>query len=212
MFLSKTNFFCRPCFFTHQNLIFLFNQKLFFSLKIGRAGAAAIVRHRTSAAPHSRRQDASARTPHPQGLWPAALPTPPQTPTCLLYTSTTSTVHSTNKLDEARVRDIVADAVEIECELSAHARRHGRMSRSCILFVADRLLMVMAPGCRNHPAGATSPTPWTGWSSSRCWASKTNFFEKRDSDLPEGLRHHVQQASTAATRPPTSPASRTSEL
>ncbi|CAL5037929.1 unnamed protein product [Urochloa decumbens] len=95
---------------------------------------------------------------------------------CLLYDLLRS------KLDEARVREIVADAVDIEREFVCDALpvalvgMNGALMSQYIEFVADRLLMAL--GCKKM-YNATNPFDWMELISLQ---GKTNFFEKRVGD------------------------------
>uniref|UniRef100_A0ACD5ZLU8 Uncharacterized protein n=1 Tax=Avena sativa TaxID=4498 RepID=A0ACD5ZLU8_AVESA len=83
------------------------------------------------------------------------------------------------KLDEARVFEIVAEAVDIEREFVCDALpcalvgMNGDLMSQYIEFVADRLLMAL--GC-NKLYNATNPFDWMELISLQ---GKTNFFEKR---------------------------------
>ncbi|OEL17009.1 Ribonucleoside-diphosphate reductase small chain [Dichanthelium oligosanthes] len=83
------------------------------------------------------------------------------------------------KLDEDRVREIVADAVDIEREFVCDALpvalvgMNGGLMSQYIEFVADRLLMAL--GCKRM-YNAANPFDWMELISLQ---GKTNFFEKR---------------------------------
>ena len=92
---------------------------------------------------------------------------------CLLYSKLV------NKLPDARVRDIICDAVEIEKEFVSDALpveligMNSGMMCQYIEFCADRLL-----GCLDVPKvyNVTNPFEWMEMISLQ---GKTNFFEKR---------------------------------
>ena len=93
---------------------------------------------------------------------------------CLLYNK-----HLVNKLDPNLVREIIADAVEIEKEFVTVALpvsligMNAEMMCQYIDFVADRLLVSL--GCKKH-YNATNPFDFMEMISLQ---GKTNFFEKR---------------------------------
>jgi ribonucleoside-diphosphate reductase subunit M2 len=95
---------------------------------------------------------------------------------CLLYSLLNS------KLDESRVREIVADAVDIEREVICDALpcalvgMNAGLMGQYIEFVADRLLMAL--GCAKM-YNAANPFDWMELISLQ---GKTNFFEKRVGD------------------------------
>eukprot|EP00271_Cylindrocystis_brebissonii_P018430 TRINITY_DN5207_c0_g2_i1.p1 TRINITY_DN5207_c0_g2~~TRINITY_DN5207_c0_g2_i1.p1 ORF type:complete len:348 (+),score=65.66 TRINITY_DN5207_c0_g2_i1:327-1370(+) len=92
---------------------------------------------------------------------------------CLLYSLLQ------NKLSEARVRQIVTDAVEIEREFVCEALScdlvgmNSKLMSEYIDFVADRLLLAL--GYSKH-FNASNPFEWMELISLQ---GKTNFFEKR---------------------------------
>jgi ribonucleoside-diphosphate reductase beta chain len=92
---------------------------------------------------------------------------------CLLYKSLV------NKLPEARIKEIIASAVEIEKEFVTDALpvsligMNATMMQQYIEFVADRLLVAL--GCTKH-FNATNPFDFMEMQSLQ---GKTNFFEKR---------------------------------
>jgi ribonucleoside-diphosphate reductase beta chain len=92
---------------------------------------------------------------------------------CLLYKGLT------NKLPEARVKEIIASAVEIEKEFVTDALpvsligMNATMMQQYIEFVADRLLVAL--GCTKH-FNATNPFDFMEMQSLQ---GKTNFFEKK---------------------------------
>ncbi|WOL12844.1 hypothetical protein Cni_G21612 [Canna indica] len=92
---------------------------------------------------------------------------------CLLYTLLR------NKLSEDRVREIVADAVDIEREFVCGALpvalvgMNGDLMSQYIEFVADRLLVALGYA---KIYGVTNPFDWMELISLQ---GKTNFFEKR---------------------------------
>ncbi|CAL5068675.1 unnamed protein product [Urochloa humidicola] len=83
------------------------------------------------------------------------------------------------KLDEGRVREIVADAVDIEREFVCDALpvalvgMNGALMSQYIEFVADRLLMALG---HNKMYNVANPFDWMELISLQ---GKTNFFEKR---------------------------------
>jgi len=92
---------------------------------------------------------------------------------CLLYSL------SDNKISEERIKQIVQEAVEIECEFATHAlpveligMNSGLMS-DYIKFVADRLLVSLAT---SKMYSAKNPFDFMEMISLQ---SKSNFFEKR---------------------------------
>jgi ribonucleoside-diphosphate reductase beta chain len=93
---------------------------------------------------------------------------------CLLYTK-----HLTNKLPNAQVQQIIADAVAIEKEFVTDALpvnligMNAELMSQYIEFVADRLLVEL--GC-NKIYHATNPFDFMEMISLQ---GKTNFFEKR---------------------------------
>jgi ribonucleoside-diphosphate reductase beta chain len=95
---------------------------------------------------------------------------------CLLYKSLV------NKLPEARIKEIIASAVEIEKEFVTDALpvsligMNATMMQQYIEFVADRLLVAL--GCTKH-FNATNPFDFMEMQSLQ---GKTNFFEKRVAD------------------------------
>lgn len=92
---------------------------------------------------------------------------------CLLYQ------HLNNKLDEAVVRSIVEDAVNIECEFVCEALpvslvgMNAALMRDYIHFVADHLMATLGYA---KIYGAVNPFDWMELISLQ---GKTNFFEKR---------------------------------
>ena len=92
---------------------------------------------------------------------------------CLLYR------HLANKCDEATVRAIVSDAVDIECEFVCEALpvslvgMNAVLMRDYIHFVADHLMATLGYA---KIYGATNPFDWMELISLQ---GKTNFFEKR---------------------------------
>ncbi len=92
---------------------------------------------------------------------------------CLLYKELL------NKLPEARVKEIIASAVEIEKEFVTDALpvsligMNATMMQQYIEFVADRLLVAL--GCTKH-FNATNPFDFMEMQSLQ---GKTNFFEKK---------------------------------
>jgi ribonucleoside-diphosphate reductase beta chain len=92
---------------------------------------------------------------------------------CLLYKELL------NKLPEARVKEIIASAVEIEKEFVTDALpvsligMNAAMMQQYIEFVADRLLVAL--GCTKH-FNATNPFDFMEMQSLQ---GKTNFFEKK---------------------------------
>src|SRR4051812_24884598 len=92
---------------------------------------------------------------------------------CLLY------LQLTNKLPEARVQEVITNAVEIEKEFVTDALpvrligMNAEMMRQYIEFVADRLLVAL--GCKKV-YNATNPFDFMELISLQ---GKTNFFEKR---------------------------------
>ena len=92
---------------------------------------------------------------------------------CLLYT------HLNNKCDEAVVRNIVMDAVEIEQEFVCDALpcslvgMNADLMREYIKFVADHLMSHLGYA---KIYNATNPFDWMELISLQ---GKTNFFEKR---------------------------------
>ncbi|WP_448520438.1 ribonucleoside-diphosphate reductase small subunit [Rhodoflexus sp.] len=93
---------------------------------------------------------------------------------CLLYTR-----HLKNKLSEARVLEIITDAVRIEQEFITEALpvnligMNAKLMSQYIEFVADRLLMEL--GYNKH-YGSSNPFDFMEMISLQ---GKTNFFEKR---------------------------------
>ncbi|MGL4599437.1 MAG: ribonucleoside-diphosphate reductase small subunit [Bacteroidia bacterium] len=93
---------------------------------------------------------------------------------CLLYTN-----HLKNKLPEAQVKEIIANAVEIEKEFVTSALpvkligMNADLMCQYIEFVADRLLLAL--GC-SKIFNATNPFDFMEMISLQ---GKTNFFEKR---------------------------------
>lgn len=93
---------------------------------------------------------------------------------CLLYEK-----YLNNKLDPARVLEIITDAVSIEQEFVTDALpvdligMNSRLMNQYIEFVADRLLVSL--GCPKH-YNATNPFDFMEMISLQ---GKTNFFEKR---------------------------------
>jgi ribonucleoside-diphosphate reductase subunit M2 len=83
------------------------------------------------------------------------------------------------KLDESRVREIVADAVDIEREFVCDALpvalvgMNGALMSQYIEFVADRLLMALG---HKKMYNVANPFDWMELISLQ---GKTNFFEKR---------------------------------
>jgi ribonucleoside-diphosphate reductase beta chain len=92
---------------------------------------------------------------------------------CLLYKELL------NKLSEARVKEIVASAVEIEKEFVTDALpvsligMNATLMQQYIEFVADRLLVAL--GCSKH-FNASNPYDFMEMQSLQ---GKTNFFEKK---------------------------------
>lgn len=92
---------------------------------------------------------------------------------CLLYSMLV------NQLPEARVRQIITEAVTIEKEFIIDALpvsligMNAKLMSEYIEFVADRLLVAL--GC-SKAYGTTNPFPWMDLISLQ---GKTNFFEKR---------------------------------
>ena len=93
---------------------------------------------------------------------------------CLLYND-----HIQNKLPKSQIRDIIANAVEIEKEFVTDALpvsligMNAEMMCEYIEFVADRLLVALNVG---KMFNAENPFPWMDLISLE---GKTNFFEKR---------------------------------
>ena len=93
---------------------------------------------------------------------------------CLLYKD-----HLQNKLPEARVQEIIRDAVEIEKEFVTDALpvnligMNAKLMQQYIEFVADRLLMELG---NEKIYNATNPFDFMEMISLQ---GKTNFFEKR---------------------------------
>jgi len=93
---------------------------------------------------------------------------------CLLYTD-----HIKNKLPQARVQEIITNAVEIEKEFVTDALpvaligMNAELMQQYIEFVADRLLVAL--GC-DKVYNATNPFDFMEMISLQ---GKTNFFEKR---------------------------------
>ncbi|KAF8780615.1 hypothetical protein HU200_001215 [Digitaria exilis] len=121
---------------------------------------------RTNAAPESYHRTPARRRP------PLRLCLPPLRSPAL---------HS-SKLDETRVHNIVADAVDIECEFIcdmlpvALVGMNDVLMNQYIEFVADRLLM--SPECRKM-YNVANPFDWMELISLQ---GKTNYFEKRIGD------------------------------
>lgn len=96
---------------------------------------------------------------------------------CLLYND-----HIQNKLPKSQIRDIIANAVEIEKEFVTDALpvsligMNAEMMCEYIEFVADRLLVALNAG---KMFNAENPFPWMDLISLE---GKTNFFEKRVGD------------------------------
>jgi ribonucleoside-diphosphate reductase beta chain len=96
---------------------------------------------------------------------------------CLLYND-----HIQNKLPKSQIRDIIANAVEIEKEFVTDALpvsligMNAEMMCEYIEFVADRLLVALNVG---KMFNAENPFPWMDLISLE---GKTNFFEKRVGD------------------------------
>lgn len=96
---------------------------------------------------------------------------------CLLYND-----HIQNKLPNSQIRDIIANAVEIEKEFVTDALpvsligMNAEMMCQYIEFVADRLLVALKVG---KIFNAENPFPWMDLISLE---GKTNFFEKRVGD------------------------------
>lgn len=96
---------------------------------------------------------------------------------CLLYND-----HIQHKLPASQVRDIIANAVEIEKEFVTDALpvsligMNAEMMCQYIEFVADRLLVALNVG---KIFNAENPFPWMDLISLE---GKTNFFEKRVGD------------------------------
>ncbi|WP_367390720.1 ribonucleotide-diphosphate reductase subunit beta [Lewinella sp. LCG006] len=96
---------------------------------------------------------------------------------CLLYND-----HIQNKLPKSQIRDIIANAVEIEKEFVTDALpvsligMNADMMCQYIEFVADRLLVALNVG---KIFNAENPFPWMDLISLE---GKTNFFEKRVGD------------------------------
>ena len=96
---------------------------------------------------------------------------------CLLYND-----HIQNKLPNSQIRDIIANAVEIEKEFVTDALpvsligMNAEMMCEYIEFVADRLLVALNAG---KMFNAENPFPWMDLISLE---GKTNFFEKRVGD------------------------------
>ena len=95
---------------------------------------------------------------------------------CLLYSM------MNNKMDKARVTEIITEAVAIETEFVCEALpvdligMNGALMADYIRFVADRLLVAL--GCEKH-YNASNPFDWMELIS---LTGKTNFFEKRVGD------------------------------
>jgi len=96
---------------------------------------------------------------------------------CLLYND-----HIQNKLPKSQIRDIIANAVEIEKEFVTDALpvsligMNAEMMCEYIEFVADRLLVALNVG---KMFNAENSFPWMDLISLE---GKTNFFEKRVGD------------------------------
>jgi ribonucleoside-diphosphate reductase beta chain len=96
---------------------------------------------------------------------------------CLLYRD-----YIQNKPTEARIRQLIEEAVEYECEFIADALpvsligMNADMMKEYIRFVADRLMRSLGYG---EIYGATNPFDWMELISLQ---GKTNFFEKRVSE------------------------------
>jgi ribonucleotide reductase beta subunit family protein with ferritin-like domain len=95
---------------------------------------------------------------------------------CLIYSKLV------NKIPHSRVVEIVASAVEIECEFVQSALpveligMNSRLMVQYIEFCADRLLVSL--GCKKH-YNSINPFDWMDMISLQ---GKTNFFEKRVSE------------------------------
>ena len=95
---------------------------------------------------------------------------------CLLYNKLV------NRLPEERVHEIIANAVEIECEFVSEALSVGLIGmnssqmQTYIKFCADRLLVAL--GCEKLYS-VENPFDWMDMISLQ---GKTNFFEKRVSE------------------------------
>ena len=108
---------------------------------------------------------------------------------CLLYNN-----HLVNKLDPARITDIIKDAVEIEKEFVTEALpvkligMNAELMCQYIEFVADRLLAEL--GC-DKVYNATNPFDFMELISLQ---GKTNFFEKRVGEYKKaGVSSNVEE-------------------
>lgn len=96
---------------------------------------------------------------------------------CMLYNN-----HIINKLPEAKILEIIIDAVKIEQEFVTDSLpvnligMNARLMSQYIEFVADRLLVAL--GCSKH-YNVSNPFPFMEMISLQ---GKANFFEKRVSD------------------------------
>jgi len=95
---------------------------------------------------------------------------------CLLYSL------SNNKINESRIKEIISEAVDLECEFATESLpveligMNSQLMSDYIKFVADRLLVSL--GC-SKMYGATNPFDFMELISLQ---GKSNFFEKRVAD------------------------------